>query len=189
MRVNPNYMPDLLAALNQSQLDAQRALMQLASGSRISQPSDDPAAAAMLVANNDQAPFTNVGFYESGLAQMKATSQPAFDRIASLLRRRNYRLRIEGHTDDVPIHTVQFSSNWELSTARATEIVRLFIVRDGFAPDRLSGAGYAEYHPIASNRTAQGRGMNRRVDIVILGRALPAIADSRTQSSPSAGSQ
>jgi chemotaxis protein MotB len=113
-----------------------------------------------------------VGFFESGAAQMKAASQPAFDRIAGLLRQRDYRLRIEGHTDNVPIHTAQFSSNWELSTARATEIVRLLIVRDGFPPDRLSAAGYAEYHPIASNRSAEGRSMNRRVDIVILGRGL-----------------
>ncbi len=125
-----------------------------------------------------------VGFFESGSAQMKATSQPAFDRIAGLLRQRDYRLRIEGHTDNVPIHTTQFSSNWELSTARATEIVRLLIVRDGFAPDRLSAAGYAEYHPIASNRTSEGRGMNRRVDIVILGRSLPAIPAAAGEPGP-----
>jgi chemotaxis protein MotB len=116
-----------------------------------------------------------VGFFESGSAEMKSGSQPAFDRIAMMLRQRDYRLRIEGHTDDVPIHTARFSSNWELSTARATEIIRLLMVRDGFSPDRLSAAGYAEYHPVASNGSAEGRGMNRRVDIVILGRGLPAL--------------
>src|SRR6266404_446992 len=109
------------------------------------------------------------GFFESGSAQMKSASQAAFDRIANMLLRRDYRLRIEGHTDNAPIHTSQFASNWELSTSRATEIVRLLIVRDGFAPDRLGAAGFAEYHPVATNRTAEGRGMNRRVDIVILG--------------------
>jgi chemotaxis protein MotB len=113
-----------------------------------------------------------VGFFESGSAQMKSASQIAFDRIASMLRKRDYRLRIEGHTDNVPIHTPQFSSNWELSTSRATEVVRLLIVREGFDPNRLSAAGYAEYHPVASNRTTEGRGLNRRVDIVILGQAL-----------------
>jgi chemotaxis protein MotB len=121
------------------------------------------------------------GFFESGSAQMKSESQPAFDRIATLLRQRDYRLRIEGHTDDVPIHTARFSSNWELSTARATEIIRLLIVRDGFAPDRLSAAGYAEYHPIASNGSAEGRGMNRRVDVVILGHGLPALPVASNQ--------
>jgi chemotaxis protein MotB len=114
------------------------------------------------------------GFFESGEAQMKASSEPAFDRIASLLRQRDCRLRIEGHTDSVPIHTPRFSSNWELSTARATEIVRLLIVRDGFNPQHLSAAGYAEYHPVADNRTAEGRGQNRRVDLVILGPAQAA---------------
>jgi len=109
------------------------------------------------------------GNFDSGAAQMKATSEAAFDRIASMLRQRDYRLRIEGHTDNVPIHSAQFPSNWELSTARATEIVRLLIVRDGFSPDRLSAGGFAEYHPVASNRTAQGRATNRRVDIVVLG--------------------
>ena len=110
-----------------------------------------------------------VGFFESGSGQMKQESEPAFDRIAELLRKRNCRLRIEGHTDNAPIHTAQFSSNWELSTARATEIIRVLIVRDGFDPRHLSAAGYAEFHPLASNDTREGRSMNRRVDIVILG--------------------
>jgi chemotaxis protein MotB len=121
-----------------------------------------------------------VGFFESGSAEMKSASQLAFDRIAAMLREHDYRLRIEGHTDDVPIHTARFNSNWELSTARATEIIRLLIVRDGFRPDRLSAAGYAEYHPVAPNATAEGRGMNRRVDIVILGRALPSLPVAST---------
>jgi chemotaxis protein MotB len=122
-----------------------------------------------------------VGFFESGSARMKAASQAAFDRIANLLRPRDYRLRIEGHTDNVPIHTSQFPSNWELSTSRSTEIVRLLIVRDGFAPARMSAAGYAEYHPVANNFTAEGRGMNRRVDIVILGHVVSAALDAQTE--------
>jgi outer membrane protein OmpA-like peptidoglycan-associated protein len=114
------------------------------------------------------------GNFASGSAEMKSTSQAAFDRIASMLRQRDYRLRIEGHTDNAPIHTSQFPSNWELSTSRATEIVRLLIVRDGFGPDRLSAGGFAEYYPVATNRTSEGRGMNRRVDIVILGHTMAA---------------
>ncbi len=109
-----------------------------------------------------------VGFFESGSAQMKSESNAAFDRIAGMLRKRDYRLRIEGHTDNTPIHSAQFPSNWELSTSRATEIVRLLIVRDGFAPDRLSAAGFADYHPVTTNLTREGRSTNRRVDIVIL---------------------
>ncbi|MFY9561102.1 MAG: flagellar motor protein MotB [Terriglobales bacterium] len=129
-----------------------------------------------------------VGFFESGSAQMKAGSQPAFDRIAALLHKRAYRLRIEGHTDNVPIHTAQFSSNWELSTSRATEIVRVLIVRDGFDAAQLSAAGYAEYHPLASNATPEGRGMNRRVDIIILGHGptAGAVAQAEMPGGPSA---
>jgi chemotaxis protein MotB len=109
------------------------------------------------------------GFFDSGSATLKPSALPAVDRIASVLAVRTCRLRIEGHTDNVPIHTAQMASNWELSTARATELVRLLIVRYRFQPERLAAAGFAEYHPIASNDTEQGRAQNRRVDIVILG--------------------
>jgi chemotaxis protein MotB len=108
------------------------------------------------------------GFFDSGSAALKTSALPALDRIASILAVRVCRLRIEGHTDNVPIHTPQMASNWELSAARSTELVRLLILRYGFSPQRLAAAGYAEYHPIASNSTAQGRAQNRRVDVVIL---------------------
>jgi two-component system, OmpR family, copper resistance phosphate regulon response regulator CusR len=108
------------------------------------------------------------GFFDSGSASLKPSALPALDRIASILAVRTCRLRIEGHTDNVPIHTAQMASNWELSTARSTELVRLLIVRYRFPPERLAAAGYAEYHPIASNDAPQGRAQNRRVDVVIL---------------------
>jgi len=113
------------------------------------------------------------GFFESGSAEIRTTSEPAFRQIAMLLLERDYRVRIEGHTDNIPIHTSKFASNWELSTARSTEVVRQLIVNYGFAPMRLSVGGYAEFHPIASNDTAEGRQHNRRVDIVILGKLPP----------------
>lgn len=117
-----------------------------------------------------------IGFFESGSAHIKADSEFAFDRIAEILREKSYRLRIEGHTDNVPIHTALYASNWELSTARATEVVRLLIVRNGFAPGRLSAGGFAEFHPIATNGSLAGRAQNRRVDVVILDRDLGAPA-------------
>ena len=79
-------------------------------------------------------------------------------------------LRIEGHTDNVPIHTAQFATNWELSTARATAIARLLLERGPIDPANLSAAGYAEFHPVASNATEEGRAQNRRVDIILLRR-------------------
>jgi chemotaxis protein MotB len=118
------------------------------------------------------------GFFDSGSATIKPESLSALDRIASILAIRTYRLRIEGHTDNIPIHTAPMASNWELSTARATALVRVLIIGHGFAPERLSAAGYAEYHPVASNSTAQGRAQNRRVDIVILSAAPVAAPPS-----------
>jgi chemotaxis protein MotB len=115
-----------------------------------------------------------IGFFESGSAEMKAKSQSAISSIASLLSRRQYQIRIEGHTDNIPIHNPQFQSNWELSTARSIEMVKQFIILYQFVPEMLSAAGYAEYHPVASNETEAGRAKNRRVDIVILGRRSEA---------------
>jgi len=109
------------------------------------------------------------GFFESGSADMRVESEPAFSRMATLLAAQRYALRIEGHTDNLPIHNSQYSSNWELSTARSTKMIRLLITQYHFAPQRLSAAGYAEYHPIARNDSAEGRALNRRVDVVILG--------------------
>ena len=128
-----------------------------------------------------------IGFFDSGSAKVKAASQDTFARIAVLLLQHAHRVRIEGHTDNIPIHTTLFASNWELSTARATEVVRLLIVKYGFSPDRLSAAGYAEYHPVASNKTAEGRQQNRRVDIVILGKQKGAPKRTLQDILPAAG--
>jgi len=109
-----------------------------------------------------------VGFYESGSPTLRASAEDAVDRLAGVLQKREESLRIEGHTDNIPIHNRQFASNWELSTARASDLIRLLIDRYELAPSRLSAAGYAEFHPVAENSTAEGRARNRRVDIVIL---------------------
>jgi chemotaxis protein MotB len=113
-----------------------------------------------------------MGFYDSGSAAMRASSLEAIDRLAQVIVPREENLRIEGHTDNIPIHNSHFASNWELSTARATELVRLFIVRYHVEPNRLSAAGFAEYHPVDVNDSPDGRARNRRVDIVILNPAL-----------------
>lgn len=109
-----------------------------------------------------------MGFFESGSAQVKLQSEPSLARLAKILASRPYDIRVEGHTDNVPIHTGLFASNWELSTARATSVVRLFIEKYNFSPARVSAAGYAEFHPATTNATPQGRMLNRRVNIVVL---------------------
>jgi chemotaxis protein MotB len=109
-----------------------------------------------------------VGFYVSGSSTLRPSSKDAIDRLAAVLKARTETLRVEGHTDNVPIHNGHFESNWELSTARASDLIKVFIMRYGFEPRRLSAAGYAEFHPVASNDSADGRARNRRVDIIIL---------------------
>jgi len=120
------------------------------------------------------------GFFDSGSATPKAEALPALRTIADRLGKTPYDLRIEGHTDNMPIHNAEFDSNWELSSARATHIARLFLEMKAIPPDRLSAAGYAEFHPVAGNDTAAGRAENRRVDLVVLPRTKLDFADSGT---------
>jgi chemotaxis protein MotB len=108
------------------------------------------------------------GFFASGSAAPRPETLPVLRKIAASLARTSFDLRIEGHTDNIPIHTSEFDSNWELSTARATSVARLLLDENLLSPERLSAAGYAEYHPLASNDTADGRAENRRVDLVVL---------------------
>ena len=124
------------------------------------------------------------GFFDSGSATPKAEALPTLRQIADRLGATPYDLRIEGHTDNVPIHNAEFDSNWELSAARATHIARLFLEMKAIPADRLSAAGYAEFHPVASNDTAAGRAENRRVDLVVLPRTeIDFAASSATQPS------
>ncbi len=112
--------------------------------------------------------LSDAGFFHSGSAIPIASSLPALNAIGRAIATTPYDVRIEGHTDNVPIHNAQYADNWELSTARATVLTRLFIEDDRIVPQRLSAAGYAQYHPVASNLTSAGRSRNRRVDIIVL---------------------
>ncbi len=122
-----------------------------------------------------------LGFFESGSASLRASSRDTFARIAGLLQERKCEVRIEGHTDPVPIHTSHFDSNWELSTARATGLVKLLVQKYSYDPTHLAAGGYAEYHPVAGNDTPEGRRANRRVDLVIVSAVVqvPVVASDR----------
>lgn len=115
--------------------------------------------------------LAEAGFFDPGSAVMQSKALAVVDRIASTLRPLGYNLRVEGHTDNIPIHTAQFPSNWELSTARATFLLQYLISNSGIPPARLSAVGYGEYRPVAANNTAEGRAANRRVDLVVIGAA------------------
>jgi len=109
-----------------------------------------------------------LGFFDSGSIALHPSAMQTLERFVRVVGPMGARVRIEGHTDNIPIHNGRFDSNWELSTSRATEIIKLFISRYGMAPERLSASGYGEYYPVASNATSEGRALNRRVDLVIL---------------------
>ena len=110
--------------------------------------------------------LTDKLLFDSGQATLQPEGLPLLNEIASLLMiDRTHPIMVEGYTDNVPISTSQFPSNWELSVDRATTVVRYLISR-GISAQRLGAAGYAYLHPIASNATAAGRARNRRVEIV-----------------------
>jgi chemotaxis protein MotB len=110
------------------------------------------------------------GFFRSGSADLRTAAIPTLTAIADSLP--DSPVRIEGHTDNLPEHSTLYASNWELSSARASAITRFLLERSHANPAQLSVAGYAEFHPIASNATPEGRARNRRVDIVFL-QSLP----------------
>lgn len=112
--------------------------------------------------------FTDAVLFDPGMAEIKPEAMPVLDVVNQEIANINNRVAIEGHTDSTPIRTARFPSNWELSTARGTAIIHYAIENGGIAPERLTAAGYAFYHPVLPNTTAENRALNRRVDIIIL---------------------
>lgn len=110
------------------------------------------------------------GFFDSGAATPRPETTSTLRQVAESLADSPYDVRVEGHTDTTPIHNSMFDSNWELSSARATHIARMLLQMRALSPEQISAAGYAEYHPIATNDTAEGRAENRRVDLVVMPR-------------------
>lgn len=106
--------------------------------------------------------------FDTGKAEIRSEAKEVLRKVGHIMATLNSQVRVEGHTDNVPIKTAHYPSNWELSTDRASGIVRYFIDDAKMAPERLSAAGYSEFKPISENDTPDGRAKNRRVDIVIL---------------------
>jgi chemotaxis protein MotB len=114
-----------------------------------------------------------------GRDELSETAQTLVARVAVALSAFPNAVRVEGHTDDVPIHTVRFQSNWDLSAARASRVVEFLIAR-GLQADRLSATGYAEFHPHLPNTSAAARASNRRIDLVILNPATTSAEEPGT---------
>jgi len=110
----------------------------------------------------------DMAFYDTGKADLKEKARETLDKIIPVIKSIPNDLRIEGHTDNVPISTYEFKSNWELSARRATEVVRYLIENGDIQPRRISAAGYAEYRPVATNDSPANRALNRRIEIIIV---------------------
>jgi chemotaxis protein MotB len=109
-----------------------------------------------------------LGFFDSGQAALLPGAAEKLKKIAKVLSRPGLEIRVEGHSDDEPIHNDQFRSNWELSMARAMNVLLLMVDEAGFDPHKISASGFGQYRPIADNSTSDGRRMNRRVDLVVM---------------------
>jgi chemotaxis protein MotB len=112
--------------------------------------------------------FADTVLFDTGKAQLKDDAKPILKLFSEEMKGLPNHVRVEGHTDNRPINTPRFPSNWELSTARANQVLRYLLQLDGLKATRLSAAGYGEYRPVATNDTPEGRAKNRRVDLIIL---------------------
>ena len=106
--------------------------------------------------------------FDSGKADIKSNSEDEIVKIGKILSKMNNYIRVEGHTDNIPISGGQFKSNWQLSSVRAANVAELLVEQSGVPADKISAVGYGENRPIASNATDAGRAKNRRVEIIII---------------------
>ena len=131
--------------------------------------SSEPTAPAIqvLARRNELVLRLNDGLlFDSGNDTIREPAVKVLQRIVGELKKRAVDVRVEGHTDNRPIHTARFRSNWELSTSRATSVIAL-LAAEGISAPRLSAAGYGEFHPLGENATEDGRRKNRRVDLIV----------------------
>lgn len=112
--------------------------------------------------------FNDSIFFDSAKAEIKDEMKAKLISVSKVLNKIDNYIRVEGHTDNIPIKDNYFNSNWQLSSVRASNVVELLINYDEISPSRLSAVGYGEYRPVSDNNTIEGRAKNRRVDILIL---------------------
>lgn len=124
--------------------------------------------------------LTDKALYDSGSAELRPETKRLLDEIDAPLKKSTNDIRVEGNTDDVPISTSIYPTNWELSAARATGVTRYLVEHGGLNPTRLSFAGYGQFRPVHKNDSEANRQMNRRVDIVIVNAASTKSGQAET---------
>jgi len=117
--------------------------------------------------------------FDPGNAVIKPQYREVVVQVGEIISTMNNFIRIEGHTDNVPQSSPMYPSNWDLAVGRATSIVKLFVAETHIEPEKLMAVGYGEFRPIAENNSPEGRGRNRRVDIIILSSYFNALENQR----------
>ncbi|OPL16137.1 MAG: hypothetical protein AVO38_08675 [delta proteobacterium ML8_D] len=106
-------------------------------------------------------------FFKTGMSDIEEKNYPALKNLSSILQKTDCQIRVEGHTDDIPIDNKRFSSNWELSVARAVNVVKYLISEGNIPPERLAASGYGDSRPLYPNVNNHNRELNRRVGIIL----------------------
>lgn len=191
--VQPDVKPDLLTgqalqALEESKLNAAAHAAALEQLEAVRQQIEQGAAAAgvandVTFRNEERGLIVSVAaegvLFDAGSAALRIDGLVVLDRLATVIAAIPNDVIVEGHTDNTPISTALFPSNWELSTARATAVTRHLVDQRGVPAQRITASGRGEHHPVADNATAEGRARNRRVDFVIVTEGL-VVATSNT---------
>lgn len=112
--------------------------------------------------------LTDKALYDTGSATLRPETIGLLEKVGTVLQRTQPTVRVEGYTDNQPIHTAAYPTNWELSAARAAGVVRFLVEQEHFDPHKISLAGYGQWHPTHSNTNPEGQQLNRRVDIVVV---------------------
>jgi chemotaxis protein MotB len=162
----PTVVPPVEIGAGQAAMDELRRALDAALADAIAESRVEVTQdiRGLVVSMPDEAAFPSGGIEIASLAL------GVIDRVAGAVRDLSHPIQIEGHTDDLPIRTARYGSNWELSTARAAAVVAYLIGVAGVEPTRLSAAGYGEFHPRVPNSSAANRARNRRIEIVVLER-------------------
>lgn len=158
--VNGKELLDSNSAIPAIQRELQRYVEQNHLQNRVQVRMDHRGLVITLLSDNS--------YYDSGSADLRPETKKILDEVDVFLRKNDNLIRVEGNTDDVPIATSAYPSNWELSTARAVNVVRYLVENDRLNPTRISAAGYGQYRPRTDNSTPEKRSENRRVDVVLL---------------------
>jgi chemotaxis protein MotB len=150
----------------------------------LTQLAEDPALKGRIEIRQEKRgvviALSEAAFFGSGSADLQKGTSVALGVVAAKLKEKGYDILVEGHTDNMPVRSRTFRSNWELSTARATTVVAYLVDQMGYEPTKVGAAGYGEHKPVAKNDTSEGRARNRRVDIVVSPPSQETAPDSPT---------